>query len=164
MGMPVVTVASGGLAVVDNTSATYKSGIAVTEAANGFGRAVTKVASGGMPVMYTAATLQTTGGPPTLVTAVVSVPAAVSVVTLTFTAALDPASVPAPADFLVIYNFIGRSPVSVAVSGSTCVLSFDANYGTPTTATVSYTPGANPLKAASGGALVAAFSNFPITV
>jgi hypothetical protein len=52
MGMPVVTVASGGLPVVDNTAAALKSGTAVTEATNKFGVAVTKVAAGGMPVMY----------------------------------------------------------------------------------------------------------------
>jgi hypothetical protein len=51
MGLPVVTVASGGLPVVDCTS-TSKIGSPVTEAANKFGVAVTKVASGGMPVCY----------------------------------------------------------------------------------------------------------------
>lgn len=52
MGWPVVTVASGGIAVVDNTAASFKSGTPVSEAANGRGTPVTKVASGGIPVMY----------------------------------------------------------------------------------------------------------------
>jgi hypothetical protein len=54
MGMPVVTVASGGLPVVDVTSVAPKTGLPVSEAANGKGVAVTKVASGGMPVIYVA--------------------------------------------------------------------------------------------------------------
>lgn len=52
MGLAVVTVAKGGLPVVDNTAATFKSGIPVAEAANGFGVPVTKVTTGGLPVMY----------------------------------------------------------------------------------------------------------------
>ena len=57
MALPVVTVASGGLAVVDNTAATPPRGMAVSEAAAGsagikYGIAVTKVASGGLPVIY----------------------------------------------------------------------------------------------------------------
>ena len=54
MGMPVVTVASGGLPVVDNTAAALKSGTPVTESTGTvkYGVAVTKVASGGMPVVY----------------------------------------------------------------------------------------------------------------
>src|SRR5262245_54600578 len=59
MGMAVVTIASGGLPVVDVTSVAPKTGLSVTEATNGRGVAVTKVAARGMPVMYVAATLQT---------------------------------------------------------------------------------------------------------
>lgn len=51
MGMPVVTVASGGMPVVDVTATTGR-GTPVTEATNGRGRAVTKVTSGGMAVAY----------------------------------------------------------------------------------------------------------------
>jgi hypothetical protein len=43
MGMAVVTVASGGLPVVDVTATTPKLGLPVTEATNGRGVAVTKV-------------------------------------------------------------------------------------------------------------------------
>lgn len=53
MGMPVVTVASGGMPVVVVTLAVApKAATPVTEAANGFGRAVTQVAANGMPVIY----------------------------------------------------------------------------------------------------------------
>ena len=60
MGLAVVTVASGGLPVVDVTAIAPKRGLPVTEAANGRGVAVTKVTGGkpGMPVVYVAATLQ----------------------------------------------------------------------------------------------------------
>lgn len=55
MGMPVVTVAnslmSGGMAVIDTTPTT-KTGLPVSEAANGQGRPVTKVTTGGIPVVY----------------------------------------------------------------------------------------------------------------
>jgi hypothetical protein len=52
MALPVVTVASGGLPVVEVTLTTPGLGRAVSEAANGRGVAVTKVASGGVPVTY----------------------------------------------------------------------------------------------------------------
>jgi hypothetical protein len=57
MAVAVITVASGGMAVIDNTAAALKSGIAVTEAVAGsagakYGIAVTKVTSGGLPVMF----------------------------------------------------------------------------------------------------------------
>ena len=51
MGVPVVTVATGGIPVTDVT-ATLKIGLPVSEAANGRGVAVTKIASGGRPVVY----------------------------------------------------------------------------------------------------------------
>lgn len=51
MGMPVITVASGGMPVGDVTATTGR-GTPVSEATNGFGRAVTKVTSGGMAVAY----------------------------------------------------------------------------------------------------------------
>ncbi len=55
MATPVVTVASGGLPVVDVTASTPKLGLPVTEALNGRGIAVTKVAGGGMPVTFSTA-------------------------------------------------------------------------------------------------------------
>jgi hypothetical protein len=64
MATPVVTVASGGLPVVDNTAAAFKSGLPVSEAANGRGIPVTKVANGGLPVMYVVPS--STGGFPSL--------------------------------------------------------------------------------------------------
>jgi hypothetical protein len=53
MGLAVVTVASGGMPVVDVTATKPALGVAVTEAANGRGIAVTKVtpAIGGMQAM-----------------------------------------------------------------------------------------------------------------
>jgi hypothetical protein len=62
MALPVVTVASGGLPVADNTSGS-KIGMPITEAANGYGIAVTKVAGGssGMATVY----VSPTGGPVT---------------------------------------------------------------------------------------------------
>jgi hypothetical protein len=51
MGMSVVTVAAGGMPVVD-VSATTKIGLPVSEAANKFGRAVTKVTAAGLPVVF----------------------------------------------------------------------------------------------------------------
>jgi hypothetical protein len=62
MAWAVVTVASGGLPVVDGTVANHKNiGIPVTEALNGRGTAVTKVASGGVAVYYL--TVKTDGTP-----------------------------------------------------------------------------------------------------
>jgi hypothetical protein len=53
MSMPVVTVATGGLPVVDVTAIAPQTGVPVVEAANGFGVAVTKVVGKpGMPVVY----------------------------------------------------------------------------------------------------------------
>jgi len=57
MGMPVVTVAAGGLAVIDVTAVAPKTGTPVEEASNGFGRAITKVTSRGIPVVYVTAPL-----------------------------------------------------------------------------------------------------------
>jgi len=54
MGLPVVTVATGGIPVVDVTATSPKLGFPVTEAANKYGIAVTKVAAGqlGLAVTY----------------------------------------------------------------------------------------------------------------
>ena len=54
MGLAVVTVAAGGLAVIDVTATTPKLGVPVTEAANGKGIPVTKVTlpKGGLPVTF----------------------------------------------------------------------------------------------------------------
>lgn len=54
MGLAVVTVASGGLPVIDVTATTPKLGVPVTEATNGKGIPVTKVTlpKGGLPVTY----------------------------------------------------------------------------------------------------------------
>jgi hypothetical protein len=54
MATPVVTVAAGGLPVVDVTATFPKLGLPVTEALNGRGIAVTKVAANGLPVTFKA--------------------------------------------------------------------------------------------------------------
>jgi hypothetical protein len=64
MATPVVTVASGGLPVVDVTATFPKMGAPVTEAAAGRGTAVTKVAAGGMPVTYSTVADYPAGGGP----------------------------------------------------------------------------------------------------
>jgi hypothetical protein len=58
----VRTVASGGLAVVDVTATLPIRGMAVTESLTGYGIAVTKVASGGVPVTFVV--VSTSGGYP----------------------------------------------------------------------------------------------------
>jgi len=62
MATAVVTVASGGLPVIDVTATVPKLGIPVTEALSGRGIAVTKVAAGGVPVTFVV--VSTTGGNP----------------------------------------------------------------------------------------------------
>lgn len=54
MAMAVVTVTKNGIPVVDNTAgaSTKKTGMRVSEATNGFGIPVVKVASNGMEVVY----------------------------------------------------------------------------------------------------------------
>jgi hypothetical protein len=53
MAMPVVTVATGGIPVVDVTALNHALiGQPVSESLNGIGTRVTKVASGGMAVYY----------------------------------------------------------------------------------------------------------------
>ena len=62
MSVAVVTVASKGLPVIDVTATFPKLGMPVTEALNGRGIPVTKVASGGIPVTFVV--VSTTGGNP----------------------------------------------------------------------------------------------------
>lgn len=57
MGCPVVTVASGGMPVIDVTATYPKLGLPVTEAANKCGIRVTKVTVGGLPVTFVSAPL-----------------------------------------------------------------------------------------------------------
>jgi len=52
MALPVVTVAAGGLPVIDVTATAPRLGLPVTEASNGRGTAVTKVAVNGLPVTF----------------------------------------------------------------------------------------------------------------
>src|SRR5262245_45628376 len=162
MALPVVTVASGGLPVVDVTAVAPMRGLPVTEATNNRGLAVTKVVGGkpGLAVVYTAASAQQSGPPVLQIAQVTSTSPSPTKIAMTFDKPLDPAFVPAASAFLVVRNFIGKVPVSVAVTGSTCSVTLDADYGDPSGGTISYTPGT--LKGANGAA-VAAFSNVPVT-
>jgi len=60
MAVAVVTVASGGLPVIDVTASTPRLGLPVSEAATGI--KVTKVAANGLPVTFVVPS--TTGGYP----------------------------------------------------------------------------------------------------
>jgi len=62
MSTAVITVAAGGLPVVDVTATAPKLGLPVTESLSGRGIAVTKVASRGLPVTFVV--VSTTGGNP----------------------------------------------------------------------------------------------------
>jgi hypothetical protein len=62
MSTAVVTVAAGGMPVVDVSATTPNLGMPVTEALNGRGIAVTKVAARGLPVTFVV--VSTTGGGP----------------------------------------------------------------------------------------------------
>jgi len=168
MATPVVTVAAGGIPVVDVTAVAPLRGLPVSEATNGRGIAVTKVnmvaATGkppGMPVVYAAASLLLSGPPAVLSAQVTSVSPAPTKITMTFDKPLDPASVPPASAFLAVRNFIGKVPVSVTILGSTCSATLDADYGDPTGGTISYTPG-SPLLKGTNGVAVAAFSNIPV--
>jgi hypothetical protein len=52
MALAVVTVAAGGLPVVDVTAVAPRAGLPVTEATNGRGIAVTLVIGGGLPIIF----------------------------------------------------------------------------------------------------------------
>src|SRR5262245_47798077 len=161
MGMPVVTVASGGLPVVDVTATTAK-GLWVTEATNGRGVAVTKVVGKpGLPVVY--ASFAAVAAPPVLLNAKrTNISPAPTEVKLTFDKPLNTGSVPLPAHFLLVRNFVGRAPQTVAITApATVVLTMDADYGDPAGGTVSYTPGTPPLLG-TNGMPVAAITNYPI--
>lgn len=160
MSLPVVTVASGGLPVVE--LAAGKLALPVSEATNGRGIPVTKVTGKpGLAVVFNAIGLtQTAPAAPLLVSVeVTSTSPAPTRITMTFDQSLDTGSVPATNAFLVVRNFVGRNPQSVTVIGLTCNVTLDADYGDPSGGTISYTPGT--LKGANGIA-VAAFSDHPI--
>ena len=62
MATAVVTVASGGLPVIDVTATVPKLGIPVTEALGGRGIAITKVAADNIPMTFVV--VSTSGGNP----------------------------------------------------------------------------------------------------
>src|SRR5262245_39944234 len=133
MAQPVVTIASGGMPVVDVTATKPLLGAPVTEATNGYGIPVTKViGKPGMPVTFVAATLQQTGLPPAPLTAsVTSTSPAPTEITVVFSSTLQASPLPAASDFLITRNFVGRAPSTVAISGVNLKLTMDADYGDP---------------------------------
>src|SRR5262245_19015055 len=158
MARPVVSVASGGLAVVEAAR-----GVSVTEAANGYGLAVTKViGKPGLPVVYSADAVTPTAPEP-IGAEFTQLGGNPSRITITVDQPLDAVSVPAASAFLAIYNFVGKVPVTVSVAGATCSLVFDADYGSPAGTTLDYTaPGTNPLRAASGGPAVGSWTGMAV--
>src|SRR5262245_36265378 len=98
-------------------------------------------------------------GPP-MPTAAAKVDDTVSAINILFDKPLDESSVPLPDAFVAIYSFVGRSPESVMVTGSTVKLTFDAVYSA-TGGSMSYTAGTPPLKGVNGAA-VADLSGYPV--
>jgi hypothetical protein len=127
----------------------------VTEVIVG-GLPVTKVPSGGMAVVYTAA--QGSTAPVPQLAAASGSP---TVITITFSGPLKTTLAPAPTDFVVKQGGVSK-PIASFAFGATrkITLTMDAAYSRPLT--VSYTPGANPLQGMSGKT-VSAFTNYPVT-
>src|SRR5262245_45998737 len=155
MSIAVVTVASGGIPVV---VAANGIGTPVTEASNGRGLAVTQVVRGAMPVVYAATTVQTSGPPAPQLALLTDGDTAI---TITFTKPLDTSSVPPASAFLAVRNFVGKTPISVAVSGSQVKLTFDAAYPGMTGIMVNYTASSPALRGIDAQ-VVASFSNYPV--
>lgn len=71
--------------------------------------------------------------------------------TLTYNESLNPSSVPAYGDFTVKVNgVVQAAPSSIAVSGSTVIITLSQTIPTGSTVTISYTPGANPIRNLAG--------------
>ncbi len=80
-------------------------------------------------------------------------------IVLTFSSALDGASVPATTDFTASG---GKTVNNVAIAGSVITLTVDSAYINSDTITVSHTPGGNPITG-TNTATAGAFSNFAVT-
>lgn len=89
--------------------------------------------------------------PPALQTAAVNAAA----LTLTYSEALDAASMPATGDFDVRVNGVARGVNAVGISGTTVALTLAGPVVAGETVTVSYTPGANPVRDAAGNTAAA---------
>ncbi len=111
-------------------------------------------------VTYYARDMSPVTGGPTLSLASASVEDAnPDQILLTFSSALDGASVPATTDFTASG---GKTVNNVAIAGSAITLTVDSAYINSDTITVSHTPGGNPITG-TNTATVGAFSNFAVT-
>ena len=81
--------------------------------------------------------------------------------TLTYGEALDEGSRPAPGDFTVQVDGSGRSVSGVSVSGRVVTLTLASVVAHDETVTVSYSPGANPIRDAAGNGAIG-LSNEPV--
>ena len=81
--------------------------------------------------------------------------------TLTYDEALDEGSRPAPGDFTVQVDGSGRSVSGVSVSGRVVTLTLASVVAHDETVTVSYSPGANPIRDAAGNGAIG-LSNEPV--
>ena len=81
--------------------------------------------------------------------------------TLTYDEALDGGSRPAPGDFTVQVDGSGRSVSGVSVSGRVVTLTLASVVAHDETVTVSYSPGANPIRDAAGNGAIG-LSNEPV--
>ena len=81
--------------------------------------------------------------------------------TLTYGEALDEGSRPAPGDFTVQVDGSGRSVSGVSVSGKVVTLTLASVVAHDETVTVSYSPGANPIRDAAGNGAIG-LSNEPV--
>ncbi|MDE0408400.1 MAG: SwmB domain-containing protein, partial [Alphaproteobacteria bacterium] len=80
---------------------------------------------------------------------------------LGFNESLDPASIPAAAEFAVTVDGSTAAPSAVGLSGSVVTLTLAGAVEPGAAVTVSYTPGGNPLRDAAGNE-VAAFTDRPV--
>ena len=111
-------------------------------------------------VTYYARDMSPVTGGPTLSLASASVEDAnPDQIVLTFSSALDGASVPATTDFTASG---GKTVNNVAIAGSAITLTVDSAYINSDTITISHTPGGNPITG-TNTATVGAFSNFAVT-
>lgn len=97
-------------------------------------------------------------GTPILNSAIIS-DAEKNKITLTYSEALDEASVPSTTDFSLN---LSKTVTNVIVSGSTVVLTVNSDYAFGQLPTISYTVGANPIQSAADGTDALAFTDIPI--
>lgn len=98
---------------------------------------------------WTFKTTNTAGGAPTVVkTEMIGT----SLMSITFNKALNPDSVPAPANFYVTVNGASRAISSVEINGSSVLLKLQVAVASGQTVSVSYSPGTSPVEDMNGKA------------